>query len=803
MTTKLKILIGFSLMLLLMAVIAFFSYSGLQTASNGFTEYRRLARFNVLASDMVASMNRALGSVYLFTTTDDASNLQEARRGLDTVDTLAKEAEPFIEQPERRQVLTNLVDSNKKLKQTVDSIEANLTAVLKQYETVVTPATQSMAQQIVAMNDLSLEAGNLELCKLVMDLVVRLAGTRAAATQLSQSRDLADCAEAMASLDRLEEALQKLSTLLRTEVGRRQYQTLQREAEQMRVALNDMVTQCTNFQNSLKVVDSIGDAATTNIGALSAQVNDDMLAQGQRTLDSNTNAQRFTLGLSFGGVVAGLVLAAIIVMGVLGVMRELGVFAGQIAAGKFDYKVKITEKGEVGQMVSAMQQIPGALNEILAEYQRLEKVVEAGHLGAVGQADKFRGDFATLVQGTNGIMQRFRTVLENIPSPVIMMDNERKAVYLNSVAREWSGDEYDGKTVAQLMAPEDYDTNDCSIRKALETKQSCTSETHARPQGREMDISYTVIPMYTTEGKLASILQLITDLTEIKRTQRTIMDVASQAAEISGRVAAASEELSAQVEQVSRGAEVQRNRVESTASAMTQMNATVLEVARSAGEASEQSELTRNKADDGSELVNKVVNAINTVNKVAASMHANMQELGVQAQSIGGVMNVISDIADQTNLLALNAAIEAARAGEAGRGFAVVADEVRKLAEKTMEATSEVGANITAIQNSARINIDAMGEASKAVEEATTLATTSGEALTEIVDLASANSAVVTSIATAAEEQSATSDEINHAINEINQIVAETTEGMVQASAAVQDLSHMAQELNRVMDQLK
>ena len=180
-----------------------------------------------------------------------------------------------------------------------------------------------------------------------------------------------------------------------------------------------------------------------------------------------------------------------------------------------------------------------------------------------------------------------------------------------------------------------------------------------------------------------------------------------------------------------------------------------------------------------------------------------MQELGKQAESIGGVMNVISDIADQTNLLALNAAIEAARAGEAGRGFAVVADEVRKLAEKTMTATQEVGASITAIQHSARANINEVSTAVENITDATSLANSSGEALTEIVNLAAANSAVVASIATAAEEQSATSEEINRAIDEINRIVAETTDGMVQSSSAVQDLSRMAQELRRVMDGLK
>ena len=149
------------------------------------------------------------------------------------------------------------------------------------------------------------------------------------------------------------------------------------------------------------------------------------------------------------------------------------------------------------------------------------------------------------------------------------------------------------------------------------------------------------------------------------------------------------------------------------------------------------------------------------MSELAQGLKENMHALGSKAESIGQVMNVISDIADQTNLLALNAAIEAARAGEAGRGFAVVADEVRKLAEKTMSATREVGDAIGSIQAAARQNIESVDVAAKAVEEATALAEDSGGALEKIVQLSGGTSNQIQNIATAAEEQSATSEEIS------------------------------------------
>jgi len=269
------------------------------------------------------------------------------------------------------------------------------------------------------------------------------------------------------------------------------------------------------------------------------------------------------------------------------------------------------------------------------------------------------------------------------------------------------------------------------------------------------------------------------------------------------QMTSASEQLAAQVGQSSRGAEEQKNRTGETSTAMEEMNATVLEVAKNASQAAQASDQARTKAADGGKVVSAAVSAINKVQGQAQEMKNNLNQLGQQVEQIGRIMNVIDDIADQTNLLALNAAIEAARAGDAGRGFAVVADEVRKLAEKTMNATKEVGEAISAIQHGTRANIKGMDHSVLAVDEATKLANKSGEALQEIVTFVEQAADQVRSIAAAAEEQSATSEQISRGVEGINKIALETSEVMGQSAQAIAELAKQAHFLKNLVQDLK
>ncbi len=501
-------------------------------------------------------------------------------------------------------------------------------------------------------------------------------------------------------------------------------------------------------------------------------------------------------------VVLSAIVAFFIIRPVVQAVSKGALFAMDIAKGNLDGVLNIRRNDEIGNLANALRSIPESLKRITQEYSRVEGEVQNGHMDVLGKSDDFQGAYAQLIEGTNTTLKLYQNILNALTAPVIMLDQNLRAIYANDMAQRVAGTDYHNKTCKELMNRDDFGTPADALTSAVSSMRLASAETVARPAGKVLDISYTAIPITDKSGKLTCVLQLITDLTEIKSTQRTIIDVANKAQNISERMATASRQLTVQVKDVSSGAQVQRDRVTNTAAAMEQMNVAVLEVARNAGEANLQSGNVRDKASEGADLVNQVVNAIKSVKDVALELEKNMQHLGNQAESIGSVMDVISDIADQTNLLALNAAIEAARAGEAGRGFAVVADEVRKLAEKTMTATTEVGNSIRGIQTTTSMNIGRVSESSESATKATDLAAVSGNALSEILTLVNDNTTLISGIAAAAEEQSATSEEINNSIDEINTIAESTANGMTQASQAVYELSEMAGEIRELLQKL-
>ena len=269
------------------------------------------------------------------------------------------------------------------------------------------------------------------------------------------------------------------------------------------------------------------------------------------------------------------------------------------------------------------------------------------------------------------------------------------------------------------------------------------------------------------------------------------------------QLAAASEEVAVISKESAVNLNNQRSETEQVATAMNEMSATVQEVSRNASDASGAAANADNEAKAGNSIVSQASHSIDELATEVENASNVIHQLANDSQQIGSVLDVIKGIAEQTNLLALNAAIEAARAGEQGRGFAVVADEVRTLAGRTQESTQEIEAMIDKLQSGAKNAVTAMEAGREKATVGVEQTKQAGEALAAITRAVSTISEMNLQIASAAEEQSATTEEMNKNIININQLADETANSADQSTAASAELSKLASDLQNLVGQFK
>lgn len=311
------------------------------------------------------------------------------------------------------------------------------------------------------------------------------------------------------------------------------------------------------------------------------------------------------------------------------------------------------------------------------------------------------------------------------------------------------------------------------------------------------------------EGDLTKRIEVQNDdeLGELSRWFNTFMDklqqIILQVAQSTEHIASAAEELSSTATQTSHSAGAQKDQATQVAAAMQEMSSTVVQVSENATKASENARRAGETARSGGVIVEETVDVIQTLAASTRDTAAKIQELGRSSDQIGQIISVIDDIADQTNLLALNAAIEAARAGEQGRGFAVVADEVRKLAERTTQATKEIAQMIKTIQQETQRAVEAMQSGTSAVERGVESASKAGSSLNEIIQASELVNDMITQIATAATQQSAATQQVTSNMDQIANLVQESSVGAEESAKACSDLSDLAMDLQRLVGRFK
>lgn len=479
------------------------------------------------------------------------------------------------------------------------------------------------------------------------------------------------------------------------------------------------------------------------------------------------------------GALALFVATIVLLVGVKRVLAtpldNLGVYSKEVASGDFEAKLEGTFRHELNVLAEHLRKMTEDLKEQLG-----------------------------MSQG----------VLKGINFPCGVVDVDDRFTFMNKellelFGREGRPEEYLGKTSGEVFYHDQTRETRMShaVRENIEIREEGVVQ---RDDGKELTLFYTVTPIYDVSGNALGAFGLYYDLTEIRATEARISEQHAATLEVADRVDAVAASLESaagnllgQINETTSGAHIQQERASETAVAVEEMNATVLEVAKNAGSAASSTGICSERVDEGSQVVNETINAIAKVNDEAKELNGQMADLGKHANDIGNVISMISDIADQTNLLALNAAIEAARAGEAGKGFAVVADEVRKLAEKTTSATREVSEAVNSIQSSTLSVADGVEKAVSAVGEGTAKAEASGELLVSIKEMMDEAFSEITAIATATEEQSATSEQISKASSEISTITDEGVHTLGAAIVAVQDLQEMVLELRSLTEEMK
>lgn len=502
-------------------------------------------------------------------------------------------------------------------------------------------------------------------------------------------------------------------------------------------------------------------------------------AKIEDALAAQSSATAMMLGAAILAIVLGIGIALVISRAITKPVASLQQVAEQVARGDTQVTIDIDQEDEIGQLANAFRGVMETFQQLSDETQRLTRAAVDGDLSYRGDASRLSGEYAKIVEG-------FNRTLKAIHEPIKVI-----GIYLDRISK---GD------LSKKLTVVDEKTN--VLKGDFKRLMDDTNRVIESLTQLVAHIKVNANNLKQASDQLATTANQAGEATQqVAGTSQQIASGAADQAASSQETAKSVGQLTEVIDRIARGAQEQSSQVQKAVAVTSEASSGVEQVATGAAAAAEGSRKAAEAARNGAEMTRKTVAGMEKIRATVDIASEKVTGLGKRSEQIDKIVSVISDIAAQTNLLALNAAIEAARAGEHGRGFAVVADEVRKLAERSAAATQEIADLIASIQNGVKESVKSMEEGTSEVKEGFRLASEAGNVLEEILRASVNVSEQIEQISAGAQQSSASASELVKLIDGIGSVSEENMASTEQMSASATQVARSIESVAGIAEQ--